>query len=76
MLVVKEGETEGIQNNLLGIETEVYFSLFTKIEIETYLTQCGMKIIRSEVRMPYADEISLNRIFSVSKKTYNLFNVE
>ncbi len=68
MLVVKEGESEGFQNNLLGVEAEIYFSLFTKTEIETYLTQCGMEIIRSEVRKPYAEEISLIRIFSVSKK--------
>lgn len=68
LLVVKEGDGEGFQNDLLGIETEIYFSLFTKKEIEKYLLESGFEIIRIEERTPYRDEININRIFSISKK--------
>jgi ubiquinone/menaquinone biosynthesis C-methylase UbiE len=68
LLVVKEGATEGFQSDLLGIETEIYFSLFTEKEIEYFLKSNNFKIIKIEQRNPYADEISINRIFSISKK--------
>lgn len=68
LLVVKEGRTEGFQSKLLGIETEIYFSLFTKKEIEDFLSSGGFKIIKIEQRNPYADEINIKRIFSISKK--------
>lgn len=68
LLVVKEGTTEGFQSDLLGIETEIYFSLFTKNEIEYFLKSNNFKIIKIEQRNPYTDEINIKRIFSVSKK--------
>ncbi len=68
LLVVKEGLTEGFQNELLGIETEIYLSLFTKDEIEKYLLESGFEIVRLEERTPYKDEINISRIFSISKK--------
>ena len=68
LLVVKEGAAEGFQSDLLGIETEIYFSLFTKKEIECFLKSNNFKIIKIEQRNPYADEINIERIFSISKK--------
>ena len=68
LLVVKEGITEGFQHELLGIETEIYFSLFTKTEIETYLSESNFRIIKIDQRAPYTDEINIDRIFSISKK--------
>lgn len=67
-LVVKEGETEGYEKELLGVETEVYFSLFTEKEIEACLKKNNFKIMKSITRIPYEDEIKVNRIFSISKK--------
>lgn len=68
LLAVKEGTTEGFQSDLLGIETEIYFSLFTKKEIEYFLESNNFKIIKIEIRNPSADEINIKRIFSISKK--------
>jgi ubiquinone/menaquinone biosynthesis C-methylase UbiE len=68
LLVVKEGNSEGLQNDLLGLEAEIYFSLFTKEEIEKFLSGNGFEIIRLEERTPYKDEIDINRIYSISKK--------
>jgi ubiquinone/menaquinone biosynthesis C-methylase UbiE len=67
-LVVKEGNSEGYQDELLGINTQIYFSLFTKIEIESYLLNNEFKILSLEERSPQKDEIKINRIYSISKK--------
>ena len=69
LLVVKEGNTEGYEKELLGIETKIYFSLFTEKEIKTYLEAEGFEIIKMHKRNPYEDEIKINRIFSISKKS-------
>lgn len=68
LLVVKEGLTEGFHSDLLGIETKIYFSLFTQKEIERFLKSNDFQIIKIEKRIPYPDEIKLDRIFSISKK--------
>lgn len=68
LLVVKEGTTEGYQNELLGIETEIYFTLFTKYEIDKYLLENGFEIIKFEQRKPYPNEIDVDRIYAIAKK--------
>lgn len=68
LLVLKEGSEEGFREELLGIETEIYMSLFTGEEIKGYLELSGFGIIRMEKRAPYKDEIKTDRIFSISRK--------
>ena len=68
LLVLKEGNEDGYQEELLGIKTQIYMSLFTKDEIEKYLETSNFEIIKMEKREPYTDEIQINRIFSISKK--------
>ena len=68
LLTVKEGRTEGYQNELLGIEVEIFFTLFTKDEIRLYLTESGFEIITLHQRQPYTDEIEIDRIFVLAKK--------
>jgi len=68
LLVVKEGESEGFENELIGIKTKIYFSLFTMDEIKGYLNNGGFGDIQIEKREPYKDEIKINRIYSISKK--------
>lgn len=68
LIAVKEGNSEGYVNELLGIETEIYFSLFTKEEIEFYLSQSGFDLIKIDVRNPYDFEINNKRIFALAKK--------
>jgi len=68
LLVVKEGESEGYEKELIGIKTTIYFSLFTEKEIKAFLTESGFEDIKIEKRIPYKDEIQFNRIFSISNK--------
>ncbi len=68
LLTVKEGRTEGYQDELLGIETEMYFTLFTKDEIDKYLLEKRFEIIKLEQRKPYPDEIEMDRVFVIAKK--------
>lgn len=68
LLVLKEGIEEGYQKELLGIETEIYMSLFTEEETKKYLEASNFEIIKIEKRKPYKDEIKIDRIFSISKK--------
>ena len=68
LLVVKEGNTEGYEKDLLGIKTKIYFSLFTKAQIEDALSEAGFKNIKTIQRKSYPDEIQLDRLFSISKK--------
>lgn len=68
LLVAKEGETEGFEEELLGIKSEIYFSLFTEKEISSTLEKSGFKNIKSVRRDPYPDEIQIGRLFSISIK--------
>ena len=68
LLVVKEGNTEGYTKELLGIETEIYFSLFTEYEIRTILERNDFEVVKMSIRKPYEEEIQIDRLFSVSKK--------
>jgi ubiquinone/menaquinone biosynthesis C-methylase UbiE len=68
LVVVKAGTTEGYNNDLLGIETEIYFTLFTEKEIAGYFEQAGFYIEFMEKRSSYDFEISNERIFTIGKK--------
>lgn len=66
-LSVKEGKDEGYKKDLLGIKTEIYFTLFTKEEIKSYLATNGFEIIKLEQRKPYPDEIDIDRIYAIAR---------
>lgn len=68
LLVVKEGDSEGYEEDLLGINSKIYFSLFTEKEINVVLGNNGFENLRTVRRKPYPDEIQIGRIFSVSRK--------
>lgn len=68
LLVVKEGSEEGFQNELIGIETEIYFTLFNEYEIFKYAFECGFDIEKFIVRKPYEFEIKNDRIYLICKK--------
>lgn len=67
LIVVKEGSTEGYQEELLGIKTKIYFSHFTKDQMEDALQKAGFEVIRTIQRKPYNDEIQVSRLFSISQ---------
>jgi len=69
LVAVKAGDAEGYITELLGIETELFFSLFTQNEIRNYFEQGGFGIDFLEQRNPYDDEINVERIFAIGRKT-------
>jgi len=68
LVVTKEGESEGYEEELLGIKSKIYYSYFTGEEINNTLEKSGFKIIKTIKRKPYKNEIQNERIFSISKK--------
>jgi SAM-dependent methyltransferase len=68
LVAVKAGTGEGYVTELLGVETEIYFSLFTQDEIRRYYEDGQFDIEFLEQRDPYALEISAERIFAIGKK--------
>jgi len=70
LLVVKYGYEEGFITDLLGIKTEIYFSLFTEHEIRDYVIECGFEIIKIIIRKPYDFEIQNDRIYAVCRNPF------
>jgi SAM-dependent methyltransferase len=68
LVAVKAGATEGYLAELLGIETEIYFSLFTQDEIRRYYEEGGFCVEFLEQRNPYDFEINAERIFAIGRK--------
>jgi len=68
LVAVKAGTDEGYRNELLGIETEIYFAFFTEEEIAQYFKQGGFQLESIERRNPYDFEIDNERIFAIGKK--------
>ena len=65
---VKAGTAEGYIDDLLGVKTKIYSSLFTHEEIVAYFSQAGFLLEFFDKRNPYDFEISNKRIFAVGKK--------
>ena len=68
LLSVKEGKKEGIEDNILNSNASIYFSYFSKQEIETFFIANGFKILFIESRKPCADEIAISRIYAMAEK--------
>lgn len=68
LAAVKAGTTEGYLTELLGIETPIYYSLFTQNEIRSYYEAGCFTVELLEHRNPYDFEISSERIFAIGRK--------
>ncbi len=68
LVAVKAGTSEIFQSELLGIKTEIYFSLFSEEEISGYFEKAGFRLDFLERRNPYDFEIKNERIFAIGKK--------
>jgi len=68
LIAVKAGTAEGYIDDLLGIKTKIYSSLFTQKEIVAYFSQAGFLLEFFDKRNPYDFEISNERIFAIGKK--------
>jgi ubiquinone/menaquinone biosynthesis C-methylase UbiE len=68
LVAVKAGTTEGYNCDLLGIKTDIYFTLFTEEEISGYFQKAGFHLEFIEKRNPYDFEISNERVFAIGKR--------
>jgi ubiquinone/menaquinone biosynthesis C-methylase UbiE len=68
LVAVKAGTTEGFVDDLLGIKTKIYTTLFTLEEITAYFSEAGFLLEFIDKRNPYDFEISNKRIFAIGKK--------
>jgi SAM-dependent methyltransferase len=68
LLAVKAGSSEGFIQEFLGIQAEIYFSLFDEKEIRGYLEEAGFAAEFLERRNPYDFEIKNERIFAIGRK--------
>lgn len=68
LAAVKAGSDEGYIQELLGIQAEIYYSLFGEAEIRRYLEGTGFAVDLLERRKPYAFEIETERIFAIGRK--------
>ncbi|HEX3043218.1 MAG TPA: class I SAM-dependent methyltransferase, partial [Bacillota bacterium] len=68
LVVVKEGQEEGYQSDLLGYETPIYFSLFGEGELKRLFEDNGFRITYFETRKPYDFEIQVSRIYVIGEK--------
>jgi len=68
LVVVKAGSDESIQNELIGIETEILLSFYSEEEIRESLIRNGFDIFFIEKRDPYDFEIKKERIFMIGRK--------
>jgi len=68
LVAVKAGMSEGYIDDLLGIKTKIYSTLFTQEEIVGYFSKAGFLLEFFDMRKPYDFEISNERIFAIDKK--------
>jgi len=68
LVAVKAGTTEGYIDDVLGIRTKIYSTLFTQEEMVAYFSQAGFVLEFFDKRNPYDFEISNERIFAIGKK--------
>ena len=68
LVAVKAGSDEGYISDLLGMETEIYFSLFEEKDIERYFKIAGFTLDFLGKRNPYDFEIKNERIFAIGRK--------
>lgn len=67
LMAVKAGDGEGYQRELLGVETKIYMSLFSRDEIRQYLEGAGFTPVLLDQRAPYGTEIEVDRIYAVGR---------
>ncbi|MCU0644954.1 MAG: class I SAM-dependent methyltransferase [bacterium] len=68
LVAAKAGSEEGFLSELIGIETEIYFSLFNEKEIRDYFVSSGFEIEFMEKRNPFDFEIKNERIYAIGRK--------
>lgn len=67
-VAVKEGDTEGYVEELIGFKTKLYFANFNEDEIRNYLEANKFRVVSLETRHPYDFEIPVDRIYATGVK--------
>ena len=68
LVVVKKGEFEGFQENVLGIDVHPYFVEYHEEELRSTMINSKFEIIELITRIPYENEINNQRIYCVCRK--------
>lgn len=68
LVVVKEGEGEGLIEDPMGTGESTYFAHFTEAELWSILEPCGFRRLFSHVREPYSSEFQVRRISIIAEK--------
>ena len=68
LTAVKAGTTEGVLDEILGLKTPIYFSLFSPDEIRDYFETAGFAVEFLETRKPNEMEIPVDRIYARGRK--------
>ena len=68
-VVVKNGDTEGYVDELIGFKTRLYFTNFKEEEIGSYLEASKFRVVSLETRRPYDFEIPVDRIYATGVRT-------
>ncbi|MGA9116703.1 MAG: class I SAM-dependent methyltransferase [Bacteroidota bacterium] len=68
LVAVKAGKEEGYREELLGVKTRIYFSLFTMEEIRSYFQEGGFSVELLDERAPYPSEIAVGRIYGIGRR--------
>jgi cyclopropane fatty-acyl-phospholipid synthase-like methyltransferase len=68
LMVVKKGDFEGYQKEVLGIKVHSYFAEYQEREIEQIVIRNGFRIEELITRTPYDGEIKNERIYCLCSK--------
>jgi SAM-dependent methyltransferase len=68
LTAVKAGTSEGLLDEILGLKTPVYFSLFSPEEIRGYHREAGFTVEYLETRKPNEKEIAVDRIYALGRR--------
>lgn len=68
LIVLKKGDFEGYQDEVLGIKVHAYFAEYKEDEIELISKRNGYNIEELITRKPYQDEIDTERIYCLCSR--------
>lgn len=68
LLSAKGGEGEGHVESFMDTPARIYFSYFSRAEIENYLDTAGFRILFVHLRESYPGEIQIPRIYAIGEK--------
>jgi SAM-dependent methyltransferase len=68
LTAVKAGAAEGFLDEILGLKTPVYYTLFSPEEIRDHLETAGFAVEFLETRKPNEKEIAVDRIYARGRK--------